>query len=536
MSDNILNQSYNRNSLTDFLFEDYIKDEKPITLDNTTNTVFKVVVQLGHSENCELTIYEAVIDDSIKHRRTDITQAMFRVMESNKTYNALIVFLTKASYKLSFIAISEGEFSNPHRFTYALGPCVNTDLAYNQLIIKGKIKSLEDLSSRFAVDTIQTQFYSDLKQMYTRLVGGKHNKITYESELKTKANSVEFSIRLLTRMLFCHFLTLGNTPLITPELISIKAVDNNPDYYNFVLKPLFFAVLNTPVPRRYNYASFNKVPFINESLFGPYEDDAEIKDQWFKDLYQLLNSYNFITDENTANDIDIAIDPEMMGIVFESLLAEVTTETKESARKATGAFYTPKAIVSFMVDDVLVKHFNTKTSIDEDKLNAIIDYSKNKREYEIIQNLTTKERQAIVDTICCNTTILDPACGAGAFPMGMLLKLVYILQEVDPDGHMLVEKICQTDHSLIGLAMQKWKQGLVDYLRKLIVIKRCLYCVDIQPLAVSLSKLRFYLSLIISDEVSDKLENRGITRLPNLDSNMVVSNALVYPPQEVSNE
>jgi len=145
-------------------------------------------------------------------------------------------------------------------------------------------------------------------------------------------------------------------------------------------------------------------------------------------LIEILNSYNFTIDENTPIDQEIALDPELLGKVFENLLASYNPETATTARKATGSYYTPREIVDYMVEESLFEYLKGKVSeVEEEKIRMLLSYS------EEIPESSVPERQKIISAID-DIKILDPACGSGAFPMGILHKLVYALQKLDPEN------------------------------------------------------------------------------------------------------
>jgi type I restriction-modification system DNA methylase subunit len=153
-------------------------------------------------------------------------------------------------------------------------------------------------------------------------------------------------------------------PLIPEEVLSVNAIKDN--YYHKILEPLFFEVMNTPINERKDSISnnefFKNIPFLNGGLFDPnlhqdyyrvddiqeksiYQNTLKIPDEWFKKFFSILELYNFTIDENTSVDIDLSVDPEMLGRIFENLLAEINPETQQTARKATGSYYTPRPIV-----------------------------------------------------------------------------------------------------------------------------------------------------------------------------------------------
>ena len=248
-------------------------------------------------------------------------------------------------------------------------------------------------------------------------------------------------------------------------------------------------------------------------------------------LIHILSAYKFTIVENTPIDQEIALDPELLGKVFENLLASYNEETKTTARKQTGSFYTPRPIVDYMVDESLKAHLATvlekEHGMAADDARAGLDilfaYTEKQHPFEQVE----------VDTLIKaidSCKILDPACGSGAFPMGMLHKLVYILTKLDPDNARW--KQTQLD-KLDSVSMREelertFENNNDDYGRKLYLIENCLYGVDIQPIAIQLSKLRFFISLICDQKTNkNKAQNHGVRPLPNLETKFVSANTLI---------
>ena len=193
-------------------------------------------------------------------------------------------------------------------------------------------------------------------------------------------------------------------------------------------------------------------------------------------------------------EIEVALDPELLGKVFENLLGTYNPETRETARKDSGSFYTPREIVNFMVDEAL-KHYllkNTKATESE-----IADLFSNSDTVAFEEDKKT----AIISALE-KIKILDPACGSGAFPMGCLQRIIQI-----------ENKLVKNDNL---------------YKRKLHLIKNCIYGIDIQPIAVQISKLRFFISLVCEQKPNNNSDlNYGIDPLPNLETKFVVANSLI---------
>jgi hypothetical protein len=389
----------------------------------------------------------------------------------------------------------------------------------------------------------------------------------------------------------------------------VKDFGKGDNYYNAILQNLFFATLNRPMEDRgwaenedirskslYRYEDkfliskeeakelFKNIPFVNGGLFDCLdkediyidgfsrneEKQAKISDELFfnekektvdlskyglgknvkvRGLINILKNYNFTTDEATPIDQEIALDPELLGKVFENLLASYNLETEEdekknnnnkkTARKLTGSYYTPREIVDYMVEESLREYLKTKVPEAENILDGLFSYSD--EELEISDNLRKKLIEAIDQM-----KIIDPACGSGAFPMGILHKLVFLLQKLDPSNKVWykiqIDKIKKEGEKALEIAEDKdtLKELLnevkkhfdesinyPDYARKLYLIENCIYGVDIQPIAIQISKLRFFISLILDQKVDRNKENFGILALPNLETKFISANTLV---------
>lgn len=257
-------------------------------------------------------------------------------------------------------------------------------------------------------------------------------------------------------------------------------------------------------------------------------------------IIDILKRYNFTVEENTPFDQDVSLDPELLGKVFENLLASYNPETQTTARKQTGSFYTPREIVQYMVDESLVAHLKRTVGDDlEAEYRKLIQYTDEE------PNLTDEQRKAILQSIY-QCKVLDPACGSGAFPMGMLQQMVHILNRIDPDNKewkdmMVKNAISETSEAYLNATDEERKEMVADiersfnenvnrpdYARKLYLIENCIYGVDIQPIAIQISKLRFFISLVVDQKTNtDPVDNFGIRPLPNLEAKFVAANTLI---------
>ena len=371
-------------------------------------------------------------------------------------------------------------------------------------------------------------------------------------------------IRLLTRLMFVWFIKQkGLVPdsLFDESYLQDILVDFNPtandsgNYYNAILQNLFFATLNRAIEDEegkrgfakligqrdvktlYRYSEmfklseddilklFASVPFLNGGLFecldktkkidgvekafnydgfsrnancfpnGRYRQRAFIPNIFFfdeeKGLLNILKRYNFTIEENTPNEQTVALDPELLGKVFENLLGAYNPETKETARNQSGSFYTPREIVNYMVDESLKAYLKDySTEIIDEIMSDTFEYKHElQSQYSSIANKLKQIK------------ILDPACGSGAFPMGLLNRMVDMLQKIEPE------------------------QSVYDL--KLSIIENCIYGSDIQTIATQISKLRFFISLICDCEKDESKPNFGIPTLPNLETKFVTANSLI---------
>lgn len=268
--------------------------------------------------------------------------------------------------------------------------------------------------------------------------------------------------------------------------------------------------------------------------------DAKKKKVSARGIIDILKRYNFTVEENTPFDQEVSLDPELLGKVFENLLASYNPETQTTARKQTGSFYTPREIVQYMVDESLVAHLKRIVGDDlEPEFRKLIQYT------DEMPDLTANQKRRIMKALY-DCKVLDPACGSGAFPMGMLQQMVHILNRIDPDNSMWKEVMLNnaisetsevyqnaTDEEraeMVADIERSFNESInrPDYARKLYLIENCIYGVDIQPIAIQISKLRFFISLVVDQKTNNNpVDNFGIRPLPNLEAKFVAANTLI---------
>ena len=494
----------------------------------------------------------------------------------------LAVFDSGDHWRLSFICDIKGEATSPKRYTYVFGD--NNNLYRTPIERFAKLKSngvtFANLIEAFSVEALSKDFYNKLYLWYQWALSPEAG-VTFpnnpETEKDDRENLHVKLIRLITRMLFVWFIKQKH--LVPNNIFDARALKNilvdfdeksfeNGNYYNAILQNLFFATLNCAIidedgnQRRfanasardtrnlYRYADmfnmseqevihlFSHIPFLNGGLFdcldkpkglyidlehdilydgfsrnaarssnGSYKYRAFIPNVlFFNDdeqqpgLITLFNQYNFTIEENSPTDAEISLDPELLGRVFENLLAAYNPETQESARKSTGSFYTPREIVDYMVDESLKTYLLGAgvNGLNENMLDTLLHKHILSPEWnrEIIDGVTDALKRV---------KILDPACGSGAFPMGCMLRMVEIIELLH-------------------------NNSIDRYRLKLDIIENCVFGVDIQPIAMLICKLRFFISLVCEQkdiDFNDPAHNYGINTLPNLETKFVAANTLL---------
>ena len=355
---------------------------------------------------------------------------------------------------------------------------------------------------------VNKQFYSIIAKFFDDLV----RKI--ENQGKNSEDAKQFSSRLLGRMLFIWFLRKMN---IIHEEFGYFDLDglSATEYYEKKIKLLFFSTLNTDVSDRTHPDYLT--PYLNGGLFEPKENDfademISFPEDYFKQLFDKFNEFNFTTDESSADFEMIAVDPEMLGQVFENLLASQNEDTGQSARKSSGAFYTPRDIVAFICKESLREYLYDKVGNRSfhQGIDLLIDYSdaeflaRKSTSGADLWGVNSKNITKVILDALDNYKVLDPACGSGAFPMGMIRLLVKtyerLLKSFDP------------------------------YELKLSIIENNIFGVDIEPMAIEISRLRAWLSVII-----DEPDKTNIKPLPNLDFKFVCANSLISLAEDADN-
>lgn len=568
-----LNENFDQQEFIDWIEEflpDFSKDTRKVDVPKGFTGVNSITT-LGESA-LGVRVYVIETNDDPSRRKVGLATDSFNLLKNYGTPNAIIVYYSPNTslWRISLLTSTPiwaekkiiTKLSNPKRQSYVLGSKAKVKTPHQYLLSKGKVTDFTDLKSRFSLEVVNKDFYKEISHAFIRLVGGtiansksqkSSNPLLKLPALKDSSQTnLEFAVRLIGRIIFCWFLrekrSASGHSLMPKELVSFDAANNTPDYYHRILEPIFFEILNKPIrSRKETFINdlFSAIPYLNGGLFSPHEDDffnynegkqainhnlVIVPDEWLKAFFEVLETYNFTIDENTSFDEELSIDPEMLGRIFENLLAEINPETGESARKSTGSYYTPRAIVDYMVDESLYLYLKNKTNIGSDKLKSLISYD---LEDDTSNPLNDEEKDHIAQALG-SIKILDPACGSGAFPIGAMQKIVFVLQQIDQHGQLWFKKQIQnTPIELRKVIEREFKEKNFDYIRKLGIIRENIYGIDIQPIATEISRLRCFLTLVVDERIDDSLENRGIEPLPNLDFKFVTANTLVGLPTSV---
>ncbi|MDR0437140.1 MAG: hypothetical protein LBH22_02420 [Bacteroidales bacterium] len=596
MTQQNLKQPYNRKNWETWLGDIFAKqmeyETQPEKVDIDKENVKSIhrfaTVKLADGRNLAVLDIETRSGVQIARNRVGLRNLVEKFIDHAR-YHGILAFYhsedkTQTEYRLSFISSEptikeDGTFeiqsTAPKRFSYVLGENEKTKTPADRLksiANKGGTATLEDVKIAFSVESLNEDFYKIIAKHFYQLVGATEGKgakaIKHERVLqlpsinaddsRSKQIYQEFAVRLIGRTVFCWFLKMkkpkSGKSLLPEQLLSSKAVENYKNYYHFILEKLFFQTLNTPMDKRIQDLpdGSEQIPFLNGGLFEPQTEDyylpnkttgisshintLKISDEWFLNFFTSLEQYNFTIDENSIADVEISVDPEMLGRIFENLLAEIDPDSGESARNTTGSFYTPREIVDYMAIESIASYIfnqlkskNKTLTIEQSDLSILFRLDDEIEEKSKI----AKYKIDILESLD-SLKILDPACGSGAFPMGVLQKIVIALQKLDPNAewwkNKQVEKI--ENKALRNLVKQKLEQTTVEYARKIGIIQNSLYGVDIQQVATEISKLRCFLTLIVDESIDDAKPNRGVEPLPNLEFKFVTADTLLQLPQE----
>jgi hypothetical protein len=441
------------------------------------------------------------------------------------------------------VKISE-QFSSAKRWSFLVGSNERSHTAQVQLlkIVERDDKNitLEQLEEAFNIEKVTKEFFEKYRELFFKTKEAldkilvRDLKIKTEFELKN-IETVDFTKKLLGQIVFLYFLQKkgwfgvsregewGTGPKkFLRELFEGKHKKYK-NFFNDILEPLFYEALR--VDRGGNddyYNEFNcKIPFLNGGLFDPIGDydwvktEINIPNRVFSNpeltkegdigtgILDIFDRYNFTVQEDEPLEKEVAVDPEMLGKVFENLL-----EVKD--RKSKGTYYTPREIVHYMCKQSLINYLGTelegkakKEDIENlvnigEKIGDDKESSKS-MELDIFKDISGNA--VLIDDKLASVKVCDPAVGSGAFLVGMMSEIVRT-------RNVLSKYIDRPSRNIYELKRES--------------IENSLYGVDIDPGAVEICKLRLWLSLVVDEE-----DIRQIKPLPNLDYKIVCGNSLL---------
>jgi len=474
-----------------------------------------------------IALLDVTLDDSknIERSRVNIQQLIRSIMDYRQ--HLMIIFhyedVTNRQWRFSYAYKGDSlkDSTSAKRYTYVFGKGYRGRTAAERFqTLAESPRNNEDFEKAFSVATLSNEFFGKYRDIYANFVqyitGKRYEKIKnkWEEVKKEDPNTEIFSQfkndnkrvrdyvkKMLGRLTFLCFLQrkgwMNNDRNFLQNLYQSSPLQD--DFLDAVLEPLFFGVLNTPPEKRKEIFAkngwntdladeWNEIPYLNGGLFEQTREDkltVKFPKKLFQELFKFLGEYNFTIDENDPDDAEIGIDPEMLGRVFESLLED---------NKDKGAFYTPKEIVQYMCRQSIIEHLKTHTAESlhpdiEDLINqGLVNHA-----------LQNKDNARAIHKLLKEITVCDPAIGSGAFPMGILnilftarQHLYGFLKESEPFNPLEVKKS---------------------------IIRDNIYGVDIEQGAVDIARLRFWLAILVEEQVA--------TLLPNLDYRIVRGNSLI---------
>jgi hypothetical protein len=335
----------------------------------------------------------------------------------------------------------------------------------------------------FDVEKVQAEFFRTLNDIYKQSIVPDVVR-----GLKDEAKARHAGLILLNRLLFLYFIQKkgwldGRYDYLAAAFQDHRTKSKSASYYGEFLWPLFQALSIPTKDRDSSLAQFKAIPFLNGGLFEPQStiSDADLKvtNATFARMFdELLERFNFTVAEDTPLDIEVAVDPEMLGKVFEELV---------TGRHDTGAYYTPRPVVSFMCREALKGYLGNGAALEK-----FVD----ERDARDLKN-----PEAVLEKLR-TVRVCDPACGSGAYLVGMLHELVALRQCLFASRHVDPKS---------------------DYERKLEIIQNNLYGVDIGPIAVNIARLRLWLSLAV------EFDGDNPPPLPNLDFKIECADSVLAP-------
>lgn len=528
---NILESPYNQTVWKNFIQTQFTNNKlygNQQSFELKDNPISKQCYLLGNYEIDDYTkigIFEVQLNDKVNITRNRVALRNLIKEISSQLAGVMVVFVQGEKWRFSYISKRkvrnkttnqiEDKETAPRRYTYLFGKnekALTAAMRFDHLIQKQKgnlfeLLSLNDFDEAFSVEKLSKDFFNKYKTIYEDFVeyltGKRYNKkgnnsskdaLTEPNEqLSTlfendEKQARDFCKRMMGRIVFLCFIEKkgwlavpqgkewgeGNPNYLSDLFYQSKQKNN---FYSQELVPLFFTTLNNPDSE--NIKNTLRFPYLNGGLFDDSKDkkynNLQLPQELFNTLFSTFKEFNFTVYEDAPDEHTVAVDPEMLGHIFENLLEDNNDK---------GAFYTPKDIVHYMCQQSLVEYLAIKlNNTDKNILRNIIEQNElNEEEAEYRENNAYKIIDALVEVKIC-----DPAIGSGAFPMGLLQEIfntqIYL-------------------HELKG-----FKKGKTDADIKKHIIEKSIYGVDIDAGAVDIARLRCWLSLVVEEQKPQPLPN-----------------------------
>lgn len=443
------------------------------------------------------------------------------------------------------------------RYSFLVGKHETGHTAQSRLVPlleQGKNPTLDELEEAFSIEKVTKEFYEKYRELFLRLkdaldvIVEKDKRISEDFKDK-HVDTADFTKNLLGQIIFLYFLQKkgwfgverdvdwGFGPKDFLRRLFNKENVGYDNFFNDILEPLFYEALRSDRSHDDGYYSRLdcRIPFLNGGLFDPLGNYDWVKTEilFSNELFSndegtgvldIFDLYNFTVKEDEPLEKEVAVDPEMLGKVFENLL-----EVKN--RRDKGTYYTPREIVHYMCQQSLISYLENKLdgAVSRESIGQLVKFGEMAVEHDghvAVQGKETKTysfklpediraNARVIDAKLKEIRVCDPAVGSGAFPVGMMSEII------------------RTRNALTTYYKSKRGRTMYDFKRH--AVQHCLYGVDIDPGAIEIAKLRLWLSLIVDEEsIAD------IKPLPNLDYKLMVGNSLVemLPPdgESVSGE
>jgi hypothetical protein len=514
---------------------DYFSHPENLFIENDKVIEGKQIGTVKLDDGKQLAIFTVEVADSISivRNRQGLREIAAKHIDQNIIHGSLAFFYNKkqADYRFSFIAkeasidLETGELikgeTKPKRYTYLLGSneACTTPAKRMLVLVDKKEKGAVDINQLkevFSVEALNKDFFKTYKAHYEKFwkyLADEQNPyrtilIDAEKDDKVKQEKPirDFAKKLLGRIVFLHFLQkkgwmgcsaktkdwIDGEPRFMQQLF--EDFSNPEQFQSQCLIHLFFETLNTKRPNdTFEVKGLNgklngsRVPYLNGGLFEPEKNNATLKidfpADYFKELLEFFEQYNFTIDENSPDDHEVGIDPEMLGHIFENLLED---------NRDKGAFYTPKEIVQYMCKESLIQYLLNTFQKQKD-IEAFIRF------HTVSPLLAEKETAVLLNKKLDDIKVCDPAIGSGAFPIGMLQEIFEAKRFIYP--------YLKTNKDFKPADVKKN------------IIQNSIYGVDLEKGAVDIAQLRFWLALVV-DELNPH-------PLPNLDYKIMQGNSLL---------